>query len=65
MQNAEDYAAEIVGRPNPLVCGGARHQYGSLVSIDYTPREECPPHLGACASAATARTMPWLCAREC
>src|ERR1700733_8290616 len=23
MQNAEDYAAEIVGRPNPLVCGGA------------------------------------------
>ncbi|HKM65346.1 MAG TPA: NAD(P)-dependent oxidoreductase [Acidisphaera sp.] len=36
-QNAEDYAADILSRPNPLDPIGQRHQGGSFAAIDYTP----------------------------
>lgn len=39
-QNAEDYAGEIVGKPNPLDPIAQRHQGGSFASIDYTPIEQ-------------------------
>jgi uronate dehydrogenase len=35
-QNAEDYAAEILARPNPLDALGQRFQGGSFVGIDYS-----------------------------
>lgn len=41
-QNAEDYAAEILARPNPLDELGRRFQGGSFVGIDYTPPERRP-----------------------
>ena len=41
-QNAEDYAKEILGRPNPLDAIAQRHQGGSFASIDYTPPERRP-----------------------
>jgi uronate dehydrogenase len=46
-QNAEDYAAEILSKPNPLDPVAQRHQGGSFVSIDYTPPDQRPPRLGA------------------
>jgi uronate dehydrogenase len=39
-RNAEDYADEIVGKPNPLDPIAQRHQGGSFASIDYTPIEQ-------------------------
>ncbi|RKT21471.1 uronate dehydrogenase [Paraburkholderia sp. RAU2J] len=48
-QNAEDYAAEILARPNPLDAFGQRFQGGAFVGIDYS-REDGGPD----ASAATA-----------
>jgi uronate dehydrogenase len=41
-QNAEAYAQDILGRPNPLDAIGQRHQGGSFASIDYTPPEQRP-----------------------
>ena len=41
-QNAEAYAQDILGRPNPLEAIGQRHQGGSFASIDYTPPEQRP-----------------------
>jgi uronate dehydrogenase len=38
-QNAEDYAAQILGQPNPLDATAQRYQGGSFASIDYTPVE--------------------------
>lgn len=46
-QNAEDYAAEILTRPNPLDAIAQRYQGGGFVSIDYTPQDQRPPRLGA------------------
>jgi uronate dehydrogenase len=48
-QNSEDYAAEILARPNPLDAFGQRFQGGAFVGIDYS-REDGGPD----ASAATA-----------
>jgi uronate dehydrogenase len=42
MQNAEDYAAEILKLPNPLDPVAQRHQGGGFVTIDYTPPEQRP-----------------------
>ncbi|MEW9583682.1 NAD-dependent epimerase/dehydratase family protein [Paraburkholderia sp. DGU8] len=46
-QNAEDYAAEILARPNPLDALGQRFQGGSFVGIDYsrddTGAHDCAP----------------------
>jgi uronate dehydrogenase len=41
-QNAEDYAAEILGRANPLDPVAQRHQGGSFASADYTAPEQRP-----------------------
>jgi uronate dehydrogenase len=38
--NAEDYAAEILGKQNPLDEIAQRHQGGSFASIDYTPVDQ-------------------------
>jgi uronate dehydrogenase len=46
-QNAEDYAAEILQQHNPLDPVAQRYQGGGFVTIDYTPPERRPPHLGA------------------
>ncbi len=45
-QNAEDYAGEILTRPNPLDAVAQRYQGGGFVSIDYTPQDRRPPRLG-------------------
>jgi uronate dehydrogenase len=37
VQNAEDYAADILGQQNPLDDVGRAHQGGSFASIDFTP----------------------------
>lgn len=39
-QNAEDYAAEILGQPNPLDPVAQRYQGGSFASFDFTPPEQ-------------------------
>jgi uronate dehydrogenase len=44
-QNAEDYAAEILGRENPLDPVARQHQGGSFVTMDYTPPERRPEPL--------------------
>lgn len=46
-QNAEDYAAEILAKPNPLDPVAQQYQGGGFVSIDYTPLDQRPPRLGA------------------
>ncbi|WP_043837997.1 NAD-dependent epimerase/dehydratase family protein [Muricoccus aerilatus] len=38
-QNAEDYAAEILAKPNPLDDLGQQFQGGGFVGLDYTPPE--------------------------
>ena len=42
MQNSEDFAAEILARPNPLGEPGRHYQGGSFAAIDYTPPERRP-----------------------
>src|SRR5215207_9679880 len=42
VQNAEDYAEEILRQPNPLDPIAQRFQGGSFVTIDYTPSEARP-----------------------
>jgi uronate dehydrogenase len=42
VQNAEDYAAEILQQPNPLDPVAQRYQGGGFVTIDYTPAEQRP-----------------------
>ncbi|GAB7524988.1 NAD-dependent epimerase/dehydratase family protein [Paraburkholderia sp. 2C] len=39
-QNAEDCAAEILARPNPLDAVAQRYQGGSFASFDFTPPEQ-------------------------
>jgi uronate dehydrogenase len=39
-QNSEDYAADILSRPNPLDALGQRFQGGSFVGIDYSRNED-------------------------
>ncbi|WP_169708728.1 NAD-dependent epimerase/dehydratase family protein [Trinickia terrae] len=39
-QNAEDYAAEILAKSNPLDATAQRYQGGSFASYDYTPLTE-------------------------
>jgi len=46
VQNAEDYAAEILGKPNPLGPVAQRYQGGGFVTIDYTPPERRPRAVG-------------------
>lgn len=41
-QNAEDYAAEVLSRPNPLDAIAQRHQGGSFVTQDFTPFDRRP-----------------------
>ena len=41
-QNAEDYAAEVLARPDPLDAVGRAHQGGSFASMDFTPPDQCP-----------------------
>lgn len=41
-QNSEDFAAEILARPNPLDPVAQRFQGGGFVTIDYTPPEQRP-----------------------
>jgi uronate dehydrogenase len=45
-QNAEDYAPEILARPNPLDPVAQRYQGGGFVSMDYTPPDQRPSRLG-------------------
>jgi uronate dehydrogenase len=42
VQNAEDYADEILRQPNPLNPIAQRFQGGSFVTMDYTPPEQRP-----------------------
>ncbi|AXE94503.1 NAD-dependent epimerase/dehydratase family protein [Paraburkholderia terricola] len=51
-QNAEDYAAEILARPNPLDALGQRFQGGSFVGIDYS-RDDAGPD----GAASRARSV--------
>jgi uronate dehydrogenase len=46
VQNSEDYAQEILQRPNPLDPVAQRFQGGGFVTIDYTPPEQRPSHRG-------------------
>ena len=41
-QNAEDYAAEILAKPNPLDPVAQQFQGGGFVTIDYTPPAQRP-----------------------
>jgi uronate dehydrogenase len=41
-QNSEDYAAEILARPNPLDAFGQRFQGGAFVGIDYSRADGGP-----------------------
>jgi uronate dehydrogenase len=41
-QNAEDYASEIVQKPNPLDAIAQQYQGGGFVTLDYTPLEQRP-----------------------
>jgi uronate dehydrogenase len=41
-QNAEDYATEILQKPNPLDPVAQRYQGGGFVTIDYTPPKQRP-----------------------
>lgn len=43
-QNAEDYAAEILQKENPLDPIARQYQGGSFVSADFTPVEQRRPH---------------------
>jgi uronate dehydrogenase len=45
-QNAEDYAAEILARTNPLDPVAQRFQGGGFVTIDYTLPEQRPVPVG-------------------
>src|SRR5215212_9437857 len=45
VQNAEDYADEILRQPNPLDPVAQRFQGGSFTTMDYTPPEERPHSL--------------------
>ncbi len=45
-QNSEDYAAEILSKPNPLDPVAQRYQGGSFVTIDYTPPDKRSSPLG-------------------
>ena len=42
VQNSEDYAPEILAKPNPLDPVAQRYQGGGFVTIDYTPPEARP-----------------------
>ena len=42
VQNAEDYAAEILAGPDPRDAVGRHHQGGSFASIDFTPPAQRP-----------------------
>lgn len=43
-QNAEDYAAEILARPNPVDAIGQRYQGGTFASHDFTPETQRVSH---------------------
>jgi uronate dehydrogenase len=42
VQDAEDFAAEILAQPNPLDAIGQRYQGGAFAAMDYTPPEARP-----------------------
>ena len=42
IQNAEDYAAEILAKENPISEIGRRYQGGSFAAIDFTPPDRRP-----------------------
>ena len=41
-QNSEDYAADVLGRPNPLDAIAQRYQGGGFVTQDFTPVDQRP-----------------------
>jgi uronate dehydrogenase len=41
-QNAEDYAEEVLSRPNPLDATAQQYQGGGFVSEDFTPLDQRP-----------------------
>jgi uronate dehydrogenase len=41
-QNSEDFAAEILKRPNPLGPIAQQYQGGSFVTLDFTPLDARP-----------------------
>ncbi|NKJ49955.1 epimerase [Burkholderia sp. SG-MS1] len=49
-QNSEDYAADILARPNPLDAFGQRFQGGAFVGIDYSREDGAPGASGATAA---------------
>jgi uronate dehydrogenase len=51
-QNAEDYAEEVLARPNPLDALGQRFQGGGFVGIDYSRDDADNGAGGEAASAA-------------
>lgn len=53
-QNAEDWASEVMSRPDPLTDTERLFQGGSFVTIDYTP----PHHRPAAASGGAPRADP-------
>jgi uronate dehydrogenase len=50
VQNADDYAAEILSRPNPLDPIAQGFQGGSFTTMDYTPPEKRPASLARTAA---------------
>ncbi|CAD6550243.1 Uronate dehydrogenase [Paraburkholderia kirstenboschensis] len=56
-QNAEDYAEEVLARPNPLDALGQRFQGGGFVGIDYS-REDTDSGAGNAAGSADSAARP-------
>ena len=46
VQNSEDYAAEILAKPNPLDPAARRYQGGGFVLHDFTPPGQRPNQAG-------------------
>jgi uronate dehydrogenase len=46
VQNAEDYAAEILQQPNPLDPIAQQYQGGGFVTLDFTPIDQRPQPVG-------------------
>ncbi|MBS0294394.1 MAG: NAD(P)-dependent oxidoreductase [Proteobacteria bacterium] len=45
-QDAEEWVGEVLAQPNPLDPVAQRFQGGGFVTMDYTPPEQRPSHLG-------------------
>ncbi|MEB5967391.1 NAD(P)-dependent oxidoreductase [Comamonas testosteroni] len=53
-QNAEDYAKEVLLRPNPLDPIAQKFQGGQFVTLDFTPEDQRPNYEGASHTLVTA-----------